>query len=88
MIIAEQCRAARGLLGWTQADLAKRSQVGVVTIRNFEGNKSTPMRGTLVLLTQTLEASGIEFIPQNGGGPGVRLRKPIAVQERFDLGDS
>jgi transcriptional regulator with XRE-family HTH domain len=71
-----QCRGARGLLNWTQADLAAASSVSVVTIRNFENGKSAPQSATLRILTQTLEAAGIVFIPQNGGGAGARLRDP------------
>jgi transcriptional regulator with XRE-family HTH domain len=78
MITPEQCRAARGLLGWTQAQLSERASVGVVTVRNFEGLRSTPMRGTLTLLQQALETAGVDFIPENGGGVGVRLRAPLA----------
>ncbi|WP_431860494.1 helix-turn-helix domain-containing protein [Azospirillum sp.] len=73
-MLPAQCRAARGLLNWTQKDLASRSGVSTVTIRNFENERSTPQPATLTVLRQTLEAAGIEFIPRNGGGPGLRLR--------------
>jgi DNA-binding XRE family transcriptional regulator len=59
MITAAQCRAARGLLDWSQLDLAKFAGVGVVTVHQ-------------------LEAAGVEFIEKNGGGEGVRLKKPSA----------
>ncbi len=70
-----QCRAARGLLKWTQDDLAEKAKVSVVTIRNFENEKSVPQRASLDVTRRALEADGVEFIPENGGGPGVRLRK-------------
>ncbi len=76
-MLPAQCRAARGLLNWTQEDLAAKSGVSAVTIRNFENEKSTPQRATLIVLQQTFEAAGIELIPPNGGGPGLRLRNPV-----------
>lgn len=71
-----QCRGARGLLNWTQAELAAESGISVVTIRNFEIGKSDLQSATRRILQQTLEAAGIDFIPKNGGGAGVRLRDP------------
>ena len=73
-MLPAQCRAARGLLNWTQKDLAAKSGVSAVTIRNFENERSTPQPATLTVLKQTLEVAGIEFIGENGGGPGLRLR--------------
>jgi transcriptional regulator with XRE-family HTH domain len=74
-----QCRAARGLLNWNQDHLALAARVSVVTVRNFENDKSTPQRATLDVIQRALEAADIEFISENGGGPGVRLRKPVAA---------
>jgi transcriptional regulator with XRE-family HTH domain len=71
-----QCRAARGMLNWTQDKLAEAARVSVITVRNFELGKSAPQRSTLYLLQQAFEAAGIEFISENGGGSGVRWRKP------------
>jgi transcriptional regulator with XRE-family HTH domain len=67
-----QCRAARGLLNWNQDDLARTARVSVVTVRNFENEKSDPMRATLEVIRRALEEAGVEFI--NGDSPGVRLR--------------
>lgn len=55
--------------------MADKAGMGIVTVRNFENDKTKPVKGTLVLLQQTLEAAGIEFIDENGGGPGVRLNR-------------
>jgi transcriptional regulator with XRE-family HTH domain len=71
-----QSRAARGLLKWTQDDLAREASVSVVTVRNFENEKSAPQRATLDVMRRCLETAGVQFIPQNGGGPGVRLKEP------------
>jgi len=74
-ITAAQCRAARGLLGWTQQDLAALAGVGVVTIYQFEAGKAAPRRATLMVIRLAMEAAGVKFIDANGDGPGVRLRK-------------
>ncbi|WP_109368523.1 MULTISPECIES: helix-turn-helix domain-containing protein [Ochrobactrum] len=75
MITAAQCRAARGLLDWTQAELAQRLSMSVVSVRAFE--KGGEMRiSNLKLLKMTFEHAGVAFIPENGGGAGVRLTKP------------
>lgn len=71
----EQCRAGRGLLNWTQDDLAQQASVSSVTVRNFENEKSTPQRATLEVMRRALESAGVIFVDENGEGPGVRLRK-------------
>ena len=73
--VAWQCRAARALVGWSQDELAEASKVGKATIANFELGKTKPYGRTLDDLIETLEAAGVEFIAENGGGSGVRLRK-------------
>jgi transcriptional regulator with XRE-family HTH domain len=74
MLTAGQCRAARGLLDWSQLELAKQAGVGIVTVRQLEASVHEPRRATLDVVRRALEAAGIEFIDENGGGPGVRLR--------------
>jgi predicted transcriptional regulator len=81
MITSAQCRAARGLLAWSQQDLARESGVGTVAIHQLEHGTSQPRRATLDVIKRAFEAAGIEFIDENGGGPGVRLRKS-AKQKR------
>src|SRR5580692_3840122 len=76
MITPAQCRAARALLDWSQQQLAAAAKVGVVTVRQFEGGGAQPRRATLDVLFRALEAAGIAFIPENGGGAGVRLKGP------------
>jgi len=75
MITAGQCRGARGILGWNQADLAKAAGLAVLTVQQFEAGIGRPRRSTIVVIRQAFELAGIEFIDENGGGPGVRLRK-------------
>jgi transcriptional regulator with XRE-family HTH domain len=77
-ISGAQMRAARALLRWTALDLAKASKVGVATIRRVEvidGEISATVANQAAL-RQALEYAGVEFIDENGGGAGVRLRKP------------
>ena len=77
-IMGNQVRAARALLHWNANDLAERSGVSLATIRRAEAVDGEPQTtaGNLKLLRMALEAAGVEFIPENGGGPGVRLREP------------
>ena len=75
MITPEQCRAARALLNWKQEELANGAGVGVVTVRQFEAAAHAPRRATFSVIRRAFEAAGVEFIEENGGGPGVRLRK-------------
>lgn len=71
-----QCRAARSLLGWSQDQLSASSKVAKATIANFESGKRSPYDRTLLDIQETLEAAGVTFIPENGGGAGVRLARP------------
>jgi hypothetical protein len=72
-----QIRAARALLRWSAEDLARHSSLGVTTIRRAEltedGTSMTAANDLTV--RRTLETAGVEFIDENGGGPGLRLRK-------------
>lgn len=72
-VTAAQCRAARGLLAWSQEQLAAAAVVGVQTVIGFENGTRTPRERTVAAIRAALESAGVEFIPENGGGPGVRL---------------
>ena len=76
-LTASQIRAARALLRWSAEDLAQRSAVGVATIRRAEvsEDKTSLTIPNHSAIRTSLEVAGIEFIDENGGGPGVRLRK-------------
>jgi hypothetical protein len=73
-----QIRAARAVLGWSAEELARASAVSLRTIRRAElTDVHTSMTVANDLsVRRALEAAGIEFIEENGGGPGVRLQKP------------
>jgi transcriptional regulator with XRE-family HTH domain len=72
-ISAGQLRAARGLLGWSQSDLAEAAKIGRATIADFESGKRDPYVRTIDELRAALEAAGVEFT--NGDQPGVRMKK-------------
>jgi transcriptional regulator with XRE-family HTH domain len=62
------------LLDWSQ-ELVGRSNLSESTIRDFEKGRRVPSVNNLAAMRAALESSGVEFIPENGGGAGVRLRK-------------
>lgn len=68
-----QCRAARALLDWKLDDLAKAAAVGVNTISRYERGGEA-LHKTVLAMQRAMEAAGVQFIPTNGGGPGVRLK--------------
>lgn len=72
----DQSRAARALLNWSQPELSEASGASISTVRDFETGKRTPMPNNLSAMQRALEAAGVVFIPENGGGAGVRLAKP------------
>ena len=69
-----QCRMARAALGWGVRELALEAKVAVDTVARFERGEELRER-TVDAIQLALEAGGIEFIPENGGGAGVRLAK-------------
>lgn len=74
---SEQVRAARMLLRWEQKDLAEASGISLPSIKRLEtipGPLAAQAR-TVDAIRCALEAAGVEVIAENGGGPGVRLRK-------------
>lgn len=76
MITPAQSRAARGLVDLSQEKLAEAAHLGLSTIRGFEAGRRVPTHNNLAAIRAALESAGVEFIPENGGGAGVRLRKP------------
>jgi hypothetical protein len=72
-----QIRAARALLRWSADDLARESALGLTTIKRAElaEDKTSLTVANDLAVRRALEAAGVEFIAENGGGPGVRLKK-------------
>lgn len=66
---------ARAALDWSVQTLAEQAKVGEATIRRFERDRAAPINATASAIQAALEAAGVEFIPENGGGAGVRLKK-------------
>lgn len=61
-------------MDWTQRQLAEAARVGLSTVKGFEGRASAPMGNNLRAIQEALESAGIVFIPEDGGGAGVRLK--------------
>ena len=81
-----QIKAARALVSWSQEELASRSGVSVPTVKRLEaqGGEVGGREATSEKLRAALEAAGVEFIPENGGGAGVRLRKGREDRNNLD----
>jgi len=69
-----QSKMARAALGWGVRDLAAAAKVSPDTIARLERGETLYAR-TVDAIREALESAGVEFIPENGGGAGVRLRK-------------
>jgi hypothetical protein len=76
-LTSAQLRAARALLRWSAEDLARHSALGVTTIRRAEltDGETSMTTANNQAVRRALESAGVEFIDENGGGPGVRLRE-------------
>ncbi|MBK5570992.1 helix-turn-helix transcriptional regulator [Ensifer sp. SSB1] len=72
-----QCKMARAALGWGTRDLAKNAGVSPDTIARLERGERL-REATIDVVRSAFEKAGIEFIPENGGGAGVRFSKPRA----------
>jgi len=68
-----QSKMARAALGWGIRDLADEADVAVSTVSRFEAGQNINLN-SMTAMKEALENAGIQFIPENGGGPGVRLR--------------
>jgi transcriptional regulator with XRE-family HTH domain len=69
-----QCKMARVAVGFGVRDLASAAKVAPLTVSRFERGEELRAR-TIDAIRSALEAAGVEFITENGGGPGVRLAK-------------
>lgn len=80
MLTTHQIKAARALLDWTQADLAKTSGLHLNVINNIERGTTNPRKGTLEKIQSTLEGQGILFI----GNRGVELKRDTVAMMKFE----
>jgi DNA-binding transcriptional regulator YiaG len=76
-LTSAQCRGARALLNMTQPELARAASLGLSTIVDFERSRRDVSGEAIIAMRRALESAGVEFIAENGGGPGVRLKKPL-----------
>jgi len=83
-LTSAQIRAARALLRWSAMELAREAALGLATIRRAEiAEVETSMTTANDLaVRRALEAAGVEFIDENGGGEGVRFRKPKRLPKK------
>src|SRR5437868_2683162 len=84
LLVSAQIRAARALLRWTAEDLARESTLGITTIRRAELTEDETSLTTAnnLAIRRALESAGVEFIDDNGGGPGVRLGKHPGMKKK------
>jgi len=77
LVTTRQVKAARALLGWSQADLASHSGISEPTVARLESTDGElgGREGTAEKIRRAIIAAGVDFIDEDGGGPGVRLRK-------------
>jgi transcriptional regulator with XRE-family HTH domain len=76
LITTEQLRAARGLLGWSQSELAKRAGLSLPTVKRVEtGVGPRVSNEARAKLQDALEIAGVAFLDENGGGVGLRFRQ-------------
>ncbi|WP_320409756.1 helix-turn-helix transcriptional regulator [Bosea sp. Root483D1] len=80
MITPAQIRAARALIGWKQTDLAVAAGLSEMSIKNIERGENDPRVSTLSAIQKAFELAGVIFVPENGEGPGLRLRKIVPGQ--------
>jgi transcriptional regulator with XRE-family HTH domain len=75
MMTPEQSRAARGWLEWSQEDLAKRANVSLSTVRDFEKGRRVPIANNLNALRKALEDAGMELrFADDGGAAGISIK--------------
>lgn len=77
---AIQCKMARTALGWGVIDLARAANVSTQTVVRYERGEEL-RQATLLRIAEAIENAGIEFIPENGGGVGVRFKHPAPKDE-------
>ena len=66
---------ARAALNWTVRELAEATRLHRNTVTNIETERYVGDTASLTMIETVLKRAGVDFIDENGGGPGVRLRK-------------
>jgi DNA-binding XRE family transcriptional regulator len=78
MVTAGQIRAARALIGWKQAELAKAAGISEISVKNIEREATDPRSSTVAAIQAAFEKAGVVFLEPGDvrdGGEGVRLKK-------------
>ncbi len=75
----EQCRAARGWLGWSQGELAARAKVAKNTVYLFEAGQRSPTENVLAAMRQAIEAEGIRLVFDDTGAPAGIVRRGVRI---------
>jgi transcriptional regulator with XRE-family HTH domain len=76
LFTSAQIRAARAIVGWSQAEVATAAGLSIPTVKRAEADEGVRVSDDAMLaIASVLKKAGVEFIAENGGGPGVRLRK-------------
>lgn len=71
------CKAARSLLDWTAAALSTAAGVPTDTVRSFESGRTKSLsRPNEAAIVEAFRKAGVVFVPENGGGVGVRFKEP------------
>lgn len=81
MISSSQCRAARGLLNWSQPELAEKCAMHVQTISNFENETSTPSKTTILKITTIIQEQGLVFLENDG------IQRAHNITKQYDGAD-
>jgi transcriptional regulator with XRE-family HTH domain len=83
-VSVRQVKAARALLAWSQEELAAAASLSIPTIKRLEATDGLlgGRRDTIAKIRTALIVAGVEFIDEDGGGPGVRLRKTAKQKSR------
>ncbi len=81
-VTSAQVKMARAALDWSVRDLAEASGLHRNTISNIEVGRYGGDPATLSKIESVLKRAGVEFIDENGGGAGVRLKKPHQAAKR------
>ena len=76
ILLPAQCRAARGLINWSQGELADKAGVSRSTVKDFETERHALHHSTERLLIEAIEAGGVSLIAPDEAGAGVRLKRP------------
>jgi DNA-binding transcriptional regulator YiaG len=78
MMSPAQCRAARAWLGWSQQELARRANVGLLTVKDYERGGRRPMTNNMIAMQEAIEGAGVRLTFRDDGTPaGIEIGESI-----------